>query len=200
MKPNASLLAYYRPFGRIDTAAEYNPYVDSGDRDAQARINHMRPWHTVDFGGQPLVDFFNAQAIESAIRLINADSSRAGGVRIRFRAGTTYANLVKVLDMMNYTNQKKYWLDNRHQPATFYAITLRPPTLAERRQNSAMFLGMIDKSADFTYVFPPQTFSQQLKQLNSPWRRPQVLLASAVGALLLALLTATLIAARLAIR
>ena len=52
-----------------------------------------------------------------------ADTGHAGGVRIRFLPGATYANLVKVLDIMNYTNQKKYWLDIQHKPVTLYAIT-----------------------------------------------------------------------------
>lgn len=123
LKANASLIAFYRERNRGRNTADYNPYTDVGDKNALAKIDRMRPWHTIDFGGQPLADFFNAQAIESIVRLIIADSGHASGVRIRFRANTTYANLVRVLDIINYTGQKKYWLDNRLRPATLYAIT-----------------------------------------------------------------------------
>lgn len=123
LKPDTAMLTFYREHRIKYGIAEYNPYIDAGAKNALAKINRMRPWHTVDFGGQPLADFFGAQVIESTIRAINADSGHAGGVRIRFRAGATYANLVKVLAIMNDTDQKKYWFDNQHRPAAWYAIT-----------------------------------------------------------------------------
>ena len=89
-------------------------------------LNKTRPWHDVEFKGEPLSDFLNAAATESAIQKIIADTSHVGGVRIRFLPGSTYANLVRVLDIMTYTNQKKYWLDIHHEPTTFYAITTLP--------------------------------------------------------------------------
>jgi hypothetical protein len=123
LKLDTAMITFYREHRIKQGIAEYNIYTEAGAKNALVKINRMRPWHTVNFGGQPLADFFNAQVIESTIYAINADLSHAGGVRIRFRAGTTYANLVKVLDIMNYTNQKRYWFDNRQQPTTFYAIT-----------------------------------------------------------------------------
>jgi len=89
-----------------------------------AQLNTFRAWSNIDFKGQGLSDFFSAATTESTIRKIIADTSHIGGVRIRFLPGATYANLVKVLDSMNYTNQKKYWLDIHHYPTTLYAITL----------------------------------------------------------------------------
>ena len=87
---------------------------------ALPELNKIRPWHDAEFKGELLSDFFNAATTESAIRKIIADTSHAGGVRIRFLPGATYANLVKVLDIMNYTNQKKYFLDIHHRPTTLY--------------------------------------------------------------------------------
>lgn len=91
-----------------------------------AELNKLRPWHNTDFRGSRLLDFLNANATESSIKRIIADTSQAGGMRIRFWPGATYANLVSVLDVMNYTGQKKYWLDIRHYPTTLYAITTKP--------------------------------------------------------------------------
>ncbi|MDJ0364692.1 hypothetical protein QMK33_05965 [Hymenobacter sp. H14-R3] len=88
-----------------------------------SKLNTLRPWHDITFKGRELPDFFSAAATESAIRQVMADSGHAGGVRVRFWPGATYANLVKVLNIMNYTNQKKHWLDIRQQPLTLYAIT-----------------------------------------------------------------------------
>lgn len=92
---------------------------------SRAELNKVRPWHDVEFKGETLADFLSAAATESAIRKIIADTSHAGGVQIRFSSGATYANLVMVLDIMNYTDQKKYWLDIYHEPITLYAITLK---------------------------------------------------------------------------
>jgi hypothetical protein len=91
-----------------------------------AELNKLRPWYDTEFTGKELPDFFSAAATESAIQKIIADTSHAGGVRIRFWPGATYANLVEVLDIMNRTNQKKYWMDIRNSPITLYAITDKP--------------------------------------------------------------------------
>lgn len=102
-------------------------------------LHKIRPWHNAEFNGEPLFDFLNAATTESAIRKIIADTNHAGGVRIRFLPGATYANLVKALDIMNYTNQKKYWLDIHHQPTTLYAITLRQENI--KRNVSPAYVG-----------------------------------------------------------
>ena len=96
-----------------------------GERSLPVEINKFRNWHDITFNGNQRSDFFNAAATEAAIRKINADSSHDGGVRVRFNSGSTYANLVRVLDIMSYTGQEKYGLDIRYQPATLYAITNR---------------------------------------------------------------------------
>jgi len=153
-----------------------------GDKEALAKIDRMRPWHTIEFGGQPLADFFSSQMMEDGIKLINADSSHAGGVRIRFRPGITYANLVKVLDIMNYTGQKKYWFDSRHQPATFYAITNKDKELPKDPNEAPVFIcGTSYQTA--TLSLAPCTWQRFLAAYwPAAWRWPWLLFL-ALGAL-----------------
>jgi len=120
-----SMMQMTMPALHVDKLAAWNKVVYQ----APAQLDTFRTWYTIDFKGQRLSDFFSAAATESAIRKIIADTSHIGGVRIRFLPGATYANLVKALDIMNYTNQKKYWLDIHHQPTTLYAITVLPTYL-----------------------------------------------------------------------
>jgi len=105
---------------------EFNLYVTPLSTVGASMLQKMRPWHSVEFNGNSLTTFLSAAATESAIQKIIVDTSHAGGVRVRFLPGATYANLVRVLDIMSYTNQKKYFLDIWHQPATLYAITNEP--------------------------------------------------------------------------
>jgi hypothetical protein len=151
------------------TAPAYKP-VD--------KLNVLRPWHDTDFVGTPLNDFVNAKATQIAIRAINADSSHAGGVRIRLQQGATYGNLVNALDIMNIENQKKYWLDIRHQPITLYAVTDKalPPDSVHQQ----MF---VCGTRDYEIPAPAEVLS--LKQLvESLWQhawRPSVLLLAALS-------------------
>ena len=110
------------PAFHVDKSASWNTVVYQPPK----QLNSFRPWHDAAFEGNKLADFLNAATTESAVRQIIADTNHAGGVRIRFLPGATYANLVKVLDIMNYTNQKKYWLDIHYEPITLYEITTLP--------------------------------------------------------------------------
>ena len=89
------------------------------------QLSAFRNWYDTELKGNEINDFLNAATTESAVRKIIADINHANGVRIRFLPGATYANLVEALTIMNRTDQKKYWLDIRHQPTTLYAITVR---------------------------------------------------------------------------
>lgn len=59
------------------------------------QLDSARLWHNAKFEGKELSDFFAAATTESAIQRIIADTSHAGGVRVRFLPGSTYANLIK---------------------------------------------------------------------------------------------------------
>jgi hypothetical protein len=145
-----------------------------------AELNKVRPWHDAEFKGEELRDFFSAAATESAVRKIIADTSHVGGVRVRFLPGATYANLVKVLDILTYTNQKKYWLDIRHQPITFYAITTE-----QEKRKAKQLSAQLGCCTCGPYL--PQQLTEPLwkiqskKLLQRPWRMLIPLLALLIG-------------------
>jgi len=126
LKADASYLHFLEKHRQYPSSIAYNPYVNSRSKEVAGVLQTMRPWHDVEFRGICLSDFLSAATAEAATRHIIADTSHAGGVRVRFLPGATYANLIKVLDIMSYTNQKKYWLDIRQYPVTLYAITTEP--------------------------------------------------------------------------
>jgi hypothetical protein len=115
-----NVLQVTMPALRIDKSASWSTVVYQ----PPAQLASFRRWHDVKFTGESLADFWSVAAAESATRQLIADTIHAGGVRIHFLAGSTYANLIKALDIMLYTDQKKYWLDIRHQQLTLYAITM----------------------------------------------------------------------------
>lgn len=88
-----------------------------------SELDTVRAWHNVEYRGRLLTDADNRLHIAVALQAIKDDTARAGGVRIRLHEHATYTNFIEALDMMNIYNQKKYFLDVRHQTITLYAIT-----------------------------------------------------------------------------
>jgi hypothetical protein len=151
----------------------FMPYMALGE------LNKTRPWHNAEFTGKLLPDFFSAATTESAIQKIIADTSQAGGVRIRFLPGATYANLVKVLDIMNYTNQKKYFLDIHHRPTTLYAITDGPQlhVLKSSFIGGSCFIFLPPTPVKPSFKRLLASFEQEVIVLkNQSWRLPIMLL------------------------
>jgi hypothetical protein len=135
-----------------------------------SKINSFRPWHDAALTGAPLNDFINATSAEVAVKAINADTNRAGGVRIRFGQHTTYSNLVSVLDMMNYLNHKRYWLDIRHNPVTLYAITNQYVPV---KTNGFSLLGGCLLYDDVYIPTPPVSTWEQIliRDISSLWQK-----------------------------
>ncbi|MDO7883982.1 hypothetical protein [Hymenobacter cheonanensis] len=180
LKADTSYLHFLRKHVKDKQAIEYNPYTSSRSKNEVITLQKMRPWHDTEFRGVFLADFLNAATTESAIRKIIADTSHAGGVRVRFLPGSTYTNLVKVLDIMRYTDQKKYWLDIRHQPIILYAFTVKPTTIKPPLIFSC-------GTRDSEVYPPPKKISFQeivtdfwkklLALLSQPWQAPALWLA-----------------------
>jgi len=159
------------------TPADWRLYNSGMPYKSAANLSKLRPWHTVDFMGQPLHDFVAAASVEAAIASINADSSHAGGVRVRLLAGASYASMVKVLDIMEYTNQRKYWLALHQRPATLYAITDKklPLTL----QEPILYCDCCGPTCNPAPVEP--AWLAELKSLGRPAWQPLVLMLALLG-------------------
>ena len=176
---STSYFRFLKKYPEHKLKKEFNPYVTPLQNVAANTLQKMRPWHNVEFNGNRLADFLSAATTESAIRKIIADTSHAGGVRIRFLPRATYANLVKVLDIMNYTNQKKYFLDIHHQPTTLYAIT-DEPLPADSILRTTWICGGIRIMPPPTKFTLQQLFSEMKQRLVSleerNWRIPMLLM------------------------
>lgn len=177
LKADTSYLRFLSEPTKRKEGKEYNPYSTPWSKSAATALRLMRPWHDVEFTGVYLADFFSATATESAVRQIIADTSHAGGVRIRFLKNSTYSNLVKVLDIMNCTKQKKYWLDIRHDSTTLYAITTLPIHL---KQAPIFSCGTINRETQLLQKMTALQLAAELKELislkNQAWRLPIILL------------------------
>ena len=92
LKADRSYLRFLKEHTKYNPREEYNPCVTSWSESAAVALEQMRPWHDVGFRGAFLSDFISTATTESAIRKIIADTSHAGGVRVRFLPGATYSN------------------------------------------------------------------------------------------------------------
>jgi hypothetical protein len=163
------------------------PWKQKGDNwgipiyGSKTELNDFRPWRDAEFTGALINDFVNAAFIETAIKSIKADTSQAGGVRIRFGQHAAYSNLIRVLDMMNYLNQKRYWLDIRHNPTTLYAITNKP--LPASAYVSVFVCGTPNYIESYTIPPVEPVFWQRLMDLWQRDWRPSALLFAVIVSL-----------------
>jgi len=149
-------------------------------------LNTTTHWYNVNFDGAALNDFINKAAVETVVPAMKADTSHAKGVRIYFRQGATYGNLVSLVDLMNRLRYRYYWFDIEHHPTTFYVVNNQ----AARRRESAeiprvgccMCMTELDKVSG-----PLPSFLQIAQQaLSSLWQqgwRPSALLLAVISSL-----------------
>jgi hypothetical protein len=90
------------------------------------QLDTARPWHEVEFTGQSIPDFIAFENVIQFVKAIQADTGCEGGVCIRFQQHATFSSLVASLDVMGTFNQKRYWLDSKHEPLILYVITNKP--------------------------------------------------------------------------
>lgn len=169
LKPNKEFIYWMRQHKQ-----SYTDYSQLSVKE----LNKLRPWHDAEFTGIPFLDFFNEQITQDEIEAMQANSCQAGGVRIRFSKQATYENLVDALDIMNITNQAKYWLDIIHKPVTLYAITDKSSPHYSSRLTAPPCGGM-------SYYLPLTkcTLRQNFASLwQQPWQ-PVTLLIASIAAL-----------------
>jgi hypothetical protein len=177
LKANTSYLRFLKSLPASKIRNKFDPYATPLPTISTSVLQNLRPWHTVEFSGHRVADFLSEAAVESATRKIIADTGHAGGVRVRFRPGATYANLVSVLDIMLYTDQKKYFLDIHHQPVTLYAIT-SPSTNESKPLSMCGFIGIAPPApVEHTIRQLLINFEQEIGELRKQaWRWPILVL------------------------
>ncbi|MGI4874697.1 MAG: hypothetical protein ACRYFX_26375 [Janthinobacterium lividum] len=162
---------------------DYSPFMYPDDKQAATKLARMRPWRNFYLTANHLLNVERLVAVRTAVRDIQADSSRAGGVRVAFGKQVPYAELVALLDMMNQLKQHKYWFDIRYQPAAFYAITKIPgycedPTAVFCETRSSTDVFPPDKPTDTYWQQLEHQLSQMAALIKQPaWRLPWLLLA-----------------------
>ncbi|MVN74896.1 hypothetical protein GO988_01000 [Hymenobacter sp. HMF4947] len=170
LKPDTTGLASYKRFSGSTETPFNTPYQ------SVSKLDELRPWRTVEYGGNPLADFFSASTIEASLVAMQADSTYASGLRIRLRASATYKDLVKMLDMMLVANQKRYWLDTRHKPIILYAITNKELPRKRRTYNSINNAWGCCVCVSYVPLAPDEpNWLTELKSLQQQIWRPSVL-------------------------
>lgn len=108
-----------------------------------SELNKLRKWQTIEFTGEPIHDFFKVTEANSAFTKLDFINCPTGGIRLHFQPSTSYATLVGILSVYQEKDQPFYWggseqdmetgllhvhwnwLDVRHKPLAFYAVTKR---------------------------------------------------------------------------
>jgi hypothetical protein len=117
------------------------PFLDfsyAGHR-MKAELDTAIHWCDFSFAGIRAADSITAQRVFARIKIMQADTLHARGIRVYFHQHVAYTNLVSMLDMMIRANQKVFWFDIQQQPAVFYITTRRCSPYAARQMEKKDF-------------------------------------------------------------
>jgi hypothetical protein len=156
-----------------------------------ADIKPETHWATINFNGRRLNDFVNGAIATTAVRSADADTIHAAGVKVCFQSGTTYGSVVAMLDLMERTGHRSYWLDIEHQPTAFYVVN----DLAIKHDDDGLedappvkartcYVAPIEEYQPSSFLFSSWTKHQQdfTNLWQQPWQ-PVALLIASIAAL-----------------
>ncbi len=151
-----------------------------------SRIKRETRWDNINLNGGKLNDFVNDVVTANAVQAVRIDTAHARGVRIYFRPGTTYRNLVSVLDLMNRLEHPRYWLDIEHSHTVFYVVNkkaIKPVTqVGEVVSYSA--LGCCVRMEKYEPpILAPSFWQIAQRDFVSIWQQPWRLIAILIAAL-----------------
>jgi hypothetical protein len=129
-------------------------------------IKSETQWGSVNFNGKKLNDFISDAMTVNAVQAMRADTAHARGVRIYFRLGATYDNLVAVLDLMDRLGHPIYWLDIEHSPTVFYVVNKQAFEDAKQEGEE------VSRPALDYYCVRPEKY-EPLIQIPSSWQIAQ---------------------------
>ncbi|TLM88383.1 hypothetical protein FDY95_24710 [Hymenobacter jeollabukensis] len=81
----------------------------------------------MNFTGNAWQDDLSVRTATFVARQLQEELNQDRGLRIEFEAGSHYQALVRMLDLMLSTDQKRYWLDLRRLPVSLNAFTAYHP-------------------------------------------------------------------------
>ena len=178
----------------------YGPYL------RYSQLATFRTWHTVEFGQSRAADSAASRRLAATVRTLSRgweSNPSLDGLRVYFGPQARYSSLVRVLDLMEQYNVRKYFLDLHHPRSrpSFYAFSgglsrqrwtdplLRPaappePAAAPETPAAAASAPLWARMAVAeNWFLPTDQFTQSWARLAEPgWEAPLALLAC-IGAL-----------------
>ncbi|MFD2785250.1 hypothetical protein [Hymenobacter rubripertinctus] len=91
-------------------------------------LEHFRPWQNFKLTGNLWLDYFDLRTLLAAYRQLHSFPNDEDGIRVTLGPQSTYGHLVQLYDWANQYELKRYWLDIRHEPITFYLYTVKGST------------------------------------------------------------------------
>ena len=103
------------------------PWGHPYDASAQ-ELEHFRPWQNFKLTGNLWLDYFDLRSLLQTYRQLHNFPNEENGIRVILGPQATYGHLVQLNDWANQYDFKRYWLDIRHKPTTFYLYTVKHST------------------------------------------------------------------------
>lgn len=142
-----------------------------------ATIAAFRPWQTFAVTGNLLEDYFALRNAQAVFRRLETAPNHDRGIQVRIGQEASYSSLVQLLDWCNVYGMKKYWVDLRHEPTTFYTFTTKSKPITNIRPHSPPNLIMCGTVVEFDNKREsPSWLEAKLQLWNSDWRNSTLLL------------------------
>ncbi|WP_345223981.1 hypothetical protein [Hymenobacter koreensis] len=90
------------------------------------QLEKFRLWQTVVFTGNPWQDYYSYRTASYYIDQLSQAPEMDAGLRVYFQPTANYRSLVQMLSWVVAADVKRYWIDIRHSPTAFYAVTSKP--------------------------------------------------------------------------
>ena len=139
-----------------------------------SQLHELYHWQNIQLNGDAANDSVSTLAISEAIKTMRADTIPNCGIRVKLTPQTRYKTFVRLIDLMELANQKKYLFDMYHGPFTLYVLVdeyTPHPSPAEPRFLCGTNSYMI------SIPLPPEEVNRwELLFQTTEWRRPLWLL------------------------
>ena len=87
-----------------------------------SQLHELYHWQNIQLNGDAANDSVSTLAISEAIKTMRADTIPNCGIRVKLTSQVKYKVLVRLIDLMNINNQRKYLFDIYHGPFALYVL------------------------------------------------------------------------------